>query len=373
MIDVLPEVYSVGQLNNYIKTVFDQNLIFQSVAVEGEISNFKNHTSGHWYLTLKDDTSSIKAVMFKGQNMRIRFVPENGMKVIAVGRISVYERDGTYQLYINDMMPEGAGALSIAFEQLRVKLEKEGLFDEKHKKPLPRYPKTVGVVTAETGAAFQDICKVLRRRWPMAKVLLSPSLVQGTDAPASIVSALQKLDATGECDVIIVGRGGGSVEDLWCFNDESVARAIFACETPVISGVGHEPDVTIADYVADRRAPTPSAAAELAVPDITAEKDRQKALVMRMSRLAFLNERRLLLFTYQDRMKASVDRRVTADKNRLMVLSGKLDAISPLKVLSRGYSIAEGENGVVKSVNDVKTGDRLNIKVSDGTFSAEVL
>ncbi len=398
MINVTPEVYSVAQLNNYIKALFEQDIPLTCVAVEGEISNFKNHTSGHWYMTLKDDTSAIRAVMFRGQNAHIKFVPENGMKILAVGRVSVYERDGTYQLYINDMMPEGAGALSIAFEQLRAKLEKEGLFSDEHKKPIPKYPKAVGVVTAETGAAFQDICKVLKRRWPAVRVVLSPALVQGSDAPPSIVSAIETLDRSGLCDVMIVGRGGGSIEDLWCFNDESVARAIYACKTPVISGVGHEPDITIADYVADRRAPTPSAAAELAVPDGTAELERLRGLSARMgqlvgnkvqiyrlslnaltsrnvmqSPLALVNERRLLVDSYTDRISASAGRKVTDERNRFLVLTGKLDAFSPLKVLSRGYSITEGPGGVVKSVSDVSAGDRLTIKLSDGAIGAEVV
>lgn len=378
MINVTPEVYSVAQLNNYVKTLMEQDFSLQCVAVEGEISNFKAHSSGHWYLTLKDDTSSIKAVMFRGQNerMKYKFVPENGMKVLAVGRVSVYERDGTYQLYINDMMPEGSGALSVAFEQLREKLEKEGLFREDHKKPLPKFPRTVGVVTAETGAAFQDICKVLKRRWPSAKVILSPSLVQGADAPASIVSALNKLDESGAADVIIVGRGGGSAEDLWCFNDEGLARAIYACNTPVISGVGHEPDVTIADYVADRRAPTPSAAAEIAVPDRTAELEHLRQLMSKpvmQGPIALINERRLMLDSLIDRISLMANRKVSDERNRYTVLISKLDAFSPLKVLSRGYSITEGPNGVVKSVSDVKPNDKINIKLSDGTISAEVI
>ena len=377
MINVTPEVYSVAQLNNYVKSLMEQDFSLQCVAVEGEISNFKAHSSGHWYLTLKDDKSSIKAVMFRGQNerMRYKFVPENGMKVLAVGRVSVFERDGAYQLYINDMMPEGAGALSVAFEQLREKLEKEGLFDEGHKKPLPRFPKTVGVVTAETGAAFQDICKVLKRRWPAAKIILCPSLVQGAEAPASIVSALKKLDQSGLADVIIVGRGGGSQEDLWCFNDESVARAIYAMNTPVISGVGHEPDVTIADYVADRRAPTPSAAAEIAVPDREAELAHLKQLMAKpvmQGPIALINERRLMLGSLVDRMSMRANRKVSDERNRFTVFTSKLDAFSPLKVLSRGYSITEGPNGVVKSVNDINTGDLINIKLADGTVSAEV-
>ena len=397
MQDVTPEVYSVAQLNNYVKSLMDYDLTLKALFLVGEISNFKAHSSGHMYMTLKDDKSSIKAVMFRGNASKLKFMPTDGMKIIAFGSVSVFERDGAYQFYIENMQPDGVGSLSIAFEQLKEKLQKEGLFDTSAKKPLPKYPKTVGVVTSPTGAAFQDICNVLGRRWPMARIVISPALVQGETAPRSIVEAIEDLDASGEADVIIVARGGGSIEDLWCFNDERVARAIFDAKTPIISGVGHETDFTIADFVADMRAPTPSAAAEIVVPDVLAERDHimqlsmrsQKLMLNRISTLrtslnlltsknvmqgpvALINERRLLLDNFVDRMNAAVSAKVNGDKSNFVVLASKLDAFSPLKVLSRGYSITEGDKGVIKSVEDVSPGDKISIRLNDGTIRAEV-
>ena len=397
MQDVTPEVYSVAQLNNYVKSLMDYDLTLKALFLVGEISNFKAHSSGHMYMTLKDDKSSIKAVMFRGNASKLKFMPTDGMKIIAFGSVSVFERDGAYQFYIENMQPDGVGSLSIAFEQLKEKLQKEGLFDTSAKKPLPKYPKTVGVVTSPTGAAFQDICNVLGRRWPMARIVISPALVQGETAPRSIVEAIEDLDASGEADVIIVARGGGSIEDLWCFNDERVARAIFDAKTPIISGVGHETDFTIADFVADMRAPTPSAAAEIVVPDVLAERDHimqlsmrsQKLMLNRISTLrtslnlltsrnvmqgpvALINERRLLLDNFVDRMNAAVSAKVSGDKSNFVVLASKLDAFSPLKVLSRGYSITEGDKGVIKSVEDVSPGDKISIRLNDGTIRAEV-
>ncbi len=397
MQDVTPEVYSVAQLNNYVKSLMDYDLTLKALFLVGEISNFKAHSSGHMYMTLKDDKSSIKAVMFRGNASKLKFMPSDGMKIIAFGSVSVFERDGAYQFYIENMQPDGVGSLSIAFEQLKEKLQKEGLFDTSAKKPLPKYPKTVGVVTSPTGAAFQDICNVLGRRWPMARIVISPALVQGETAPRSIVEAIEDLDASGEADVIIVARGGGSIEDLWCFNDERVARAIFDAKTPIISGVGHETDFTIADFVADMRAPTPSAAAEIVVPDVLAERDHilqlsmrsQKLMLNRISTLrtslnlltsrnvmqgpvALINERRLLLDNFVDRMNAAVSAKVSGDRSNFVVLASKLDAFSPLKVLSRGYSITEGDKGVIKSVEDVSPGDKISIRLNDGTIRAEV-
>ena len=397
MQDVTPEVYSVAQLNNYVKSLMDYDLTLKALFLVGEISNFKAHSSGHMYMTLKDDKSSIKAVMFRGNASKLKFMPTDGMKIIAFGSVSVFERDGAYQFYIENMQPDGVGSLSIAYEQLKEKLQKEGLFDTSAKKPLPKYPKTVGVVTSPTGAAFQDICNVLGRRWPMARIIISPALVQGETAPRSIVEAIEDLDASGEADVIIVARGGGSIEDLWCFNDERVARAIFDAKTPIISGVGHETDFTIADFVADMRAPTPSAAAEIVVPDVLAERDHimqlsmrsQKLMLNRISTLrtslnlltsknvmqgpvALINERRLLLDNFVDRMNAAVSAKVNGDKSNFVVLASKLDAFSPLKVLSRGYSITEGDKGVIKSVEDVSPGDKISIRLNDGTIRAEV-
>lgn len=397
MQDVTPEVYSVAQLNNYVKSLMDYDLTLKALFLVGEISNFKAHSSGHMYMTLKDDKSSIKAVMFRGNASKLKFMPSDGMKIIAFGSVSVFERDGAYQFYIENMQPDGVGSLSIAFEQLKEKLQKEGLFDTSAKKPLPKYPKTVGVVTSPTGAAFQDICNVLGRRWPMARIVISPALVQGETAPRSIVEAIEDLDSSGEADVIIVARGGGSIEDLWCFNDERVARAIFDAKTPIISGVGHETDFTIADFVADMRAPTPSAAAELVVPDVLAERDHIMQLTMRSQKLmlnristlrtslnlltsrnvmqgpvALINERRLLLDNFVDRMNAAASAKVSGDRSNFVVLASKLDAFSPLKVLSRGYSITEGDKGVIKSVEDVSPGDKISIRLNDGTIRAEV-
>ncbi len=397
MQDVTPEIYSVAQLNNYVKSLMDYDLTLKALFLVGEISNFKAHSSGHMYMTLKDDKSSIKAVMFRGNASKLKFMPSDGMKIIAFGSVSVFERDGAYQFYIENMQPDGVGSLSIAFEQLKEKLQKEGLFDTSAKKPLPKYPKTVGVVTSPTGAAFQDICNVLGRRWPMARIVISPAQVQGETAPRSIVEAIEDLDASGEADVIIVARGGGSIEDLWCFNDERVARAIFDAKTPIVSGVGHETDFTIADFVADMRAPTPSAAAEIVVPDVLAQRDHimqlsmrsQKLMLNRISTLrtslglltsrsvmqgpvALINERRLLLDNFVDRINAAISAKVGEDRSNFLVLTSKLDAFSPLKVLSRGYSITEGEKGVIKSVRDVGPGDKISIRLNDGTIRAEV-
>ena len=397
MIDAKPEVYTVSGLNNYIKTLMDQDVSLGALFLSGEISNFKAHSSGHMYMTIKDDKSAIRAVMFRSSASRLKFMPEDGMKIIAFGNVSVFERDGTYQFYITNMQPDGVGSLSIAFEQLKEKLEREGLFDIACKKPLPKYPRAVGVVTSPTGAAFQDICNVLGRRFPMSDIIISPALVQGETAPPSICQALSALDDSGMADVIIVARGGGSIEDLWCFNDERVARAIYACKTPVISGVGHETDFTISDFVADMRAPTPSAAAELAVPDVMAEQDRINSLMLRSRSLvenrvatyrkrldsimgrnvmqgpiALINERHLMLDKLVDNMDALLSGRLLVERNRLGVLTSKLDAISPLKVLSRGYAIAEGQNGILKSVDDTKSGDRIKLTLSDGDIDATV-
>ncbi len=371
MIDASPEVYTVAGLNNYIKTMMDNDVALSALFLTGEISNFKAHSSGHMYMTIKDDKSAIRAVMFRGNAMKLKFMPEDGMKVILFGSVSVYERDGSYQFYITNMQPDGVGSLSVAFDQLKEKLNREGLFSESHKKPLPKYPRKVGVVTSPTGAAFQDICNVLGRRWPMCDIIISPALVQGTEAPASIVSALGLIDAYG-VDVIIVARGGGSIEDLWCFNDESVARAIYACKTPVISGVGHETDYTITDFVADLRAPTPSAAAEVAVPDRMAELDRIAKMKFSQGPISLINERRMTLDKLSDSLVSSMEGKLTMSRNRLALLSGKLDAYSPLKVLSRGYSIVESHGGIIDSVSSVSSGDELSITVADGKISATV-
>lgn len=419
MESVQPTMLTVSQLNTYIKSVFDQDYRLRNILVTGEISNFTVARSGHLYMTLKDDKSALKAVMFRGSAMRLKFRPENGMKVIAFGSVSVYEAGGQYQLYLNDLQPDGLGSLNLAFEQLKEKLSKEGLFDPARKKPLPVYPKRIGVVTSPTAAAFQDICNVLRRRWPMAEVVLSPTLVQGLEAPAQIARALQLLDRE-DVDVIIAARGGGSMEDLWAFNDETVARTVAACEHPVVSGVGHETDFTIIDFVADLRAPTPSAAAELCTPDWYDESDRilacsnhmrsslQNRLNSERTRLSTLetsnvlrsfdslvNEKRLKIDQLTERMARNVaeqvrregmrlDRatitldhamtdRVNAERSRLSKAAAKMEAFDPFAVLARGYSIAETDEGViVKTVGDVKPNDKLHVRVSDGTVHAVV-
>lgn len=419
MESVQPQMLTVSQLNTYIKSVFDQDYRLRNILVVGEISNFTAARSGHLYMTLKDDKSALKAVMFRGSATRLKFRPENGMKVIAFGSVSVYEAGGQYQMYLSDLQPDGLGSLNLAFEQLKEKLAKEGLFDPARKKPLPLFPKRIGVVTSPTAAAFQDICNVLRRRWPMAEVVLSPTLVQGVEAPAQIAEALWKLDHAG-VDVIIAARGGGSMEDLWAFNDENVARTVAACETPVVSGVGHETDFTIIDFVADLRAPTPSAAAEVCTPDWYDESDRilacsnhlRSALQNRLNserlRLqnletsnvlrsfdSLVNEKRLKIDQLTERMAHKVaeqtgkegmrlDRaairldhaiadRVTAERARLSKAAAKMEAFDPFAVLARGYSIAETDTGtIVKAVGDVQKNDKLNVRVSDGTIHAVV-
>ncbi len=396
---VTPTVLTVGQLNNYIKSVFDGDYRLKNIFLCGEISNFTNHIrTGHFYMTLKDEKAAVKAVMFRSYAQYLKFMPENGMKVIVYGSVSVFERDGQYQFYIENMQPDGLGSLNLAFEQLKDRLEKEGLFSVAHKKPLPRYPKVIGVVTSPTGAAFRDICNVLGRRWPLAEIRLCPTQVQGETAPGQIVSAIRQLDNAEEADVIIVARGGGSIEDLWAFNDERVARAIFDCSIPIVSGVGHETDFTIADFVADLRAPTPSAAAEVATPDSVSELQHISDLKLRAQRVLLsrinteranidrlmarpvmqgpsqlINERRLTLDLFIEKMNRSVCGRVDADKAKLAIAVGKLDAYSPLKVLARGYSIAKGaDESVIKSVNDVKENDRISLTVSDGEIPCVV-
>ena len=414
-----PQMLTVSQLNTYIKSVFDQDYRLRNILVIGEISNFTEARSGHLYMTLKDDKSALKAVMFRGSAVRLKFRPENGMKVIAFGSVSVYEAGGQYQMYLSDLQPDGLGSLNLAFEQLKEKLGKEGLFDPARKKPLPVYPKRIGVVTSPTAAAFQDICNVLRRRWPMAEVVLSPTLVQGLEAPAQIVRALQRLDGAG-VDVILVARGGGSMEDLWSFNDETVARTVAACVTPVVSGVGHETDFTIIDFVSDLRAPTPSAAAELCTPDWYDESDRilafnnhlrstlQTRLNTERTRLqnletsnvlrsfdSLVNEKRLKIDQLTDSMARNVsdqvrregmrlDRatitldhamtdRVNAERSRLAKAAAKMEAFDPFAVLARGYSIAETDGGtLVKTIGDVQQNDKLHVRVSDGTVHAVV-
>ncbi len=397
-------VITVSQLNRYVRSLIESDAQLGQVLLSGEISNFVNHyKSGHLYMSLKDENAVVKAVMFRSQAMHLRFAPENGMKVIARARVSLYERDGAFQVYIDDLQPDGAGALQVAFEQLKNRLGAEGLFDESRKRSLPRYPKRVGVITAATGAAVRDIFNVLGRRYPLAEVVLLPVLVQGEGAPAQLVHALTAFEAMRQAaapntpDVIIIGRGGGSLEDLWAFNDESVARAVADCTIPVISAVGHETDFTICDFVADLRAPTPSAAAELAVPDCRELLERvamlrtaagralNAALTHKQNKLSLLKSKRCLtspLYPMEERMmrldgivkrfSAAAKLTVSRADRRLATAAGKLHVLSPLQVISRGFATVHTDTGLVHSVNDVAVDDLLAVRVADGTIRCRV-
>lgn len=379
--------------------MIDGDLLLRNIFVAGEISNFTNHyRTGHYYMTLKDENAAIKAVMFRTANQRLRFMPESGMSVICRGRISVFERDGVYQLYIEDMQPDGLGALNLAFEQLKERLSKEGLFDEQYKKPIPARCRRIGVVTSATGAVIQDIRNVVSRRYPLAEIILCPVEVQGVNAAPQIVRAIERFNEADAADVLIVGRGGGSLEDLWAFNEEIVARAVFASRIPVISAVGHETDFTICDFAADLRAPTPSAAAELAVPDIRDDKAFIEAVPYQCESLVLekIENEKVKLELLKERLKyrspaaiiddrmttvdallsaasAALERRLNAETARLASAAGKLDALSPLKVLSRGYSIAQKDGKILNSVKNMKSGDRISLKLSDGEKECEVL
>ena len=388
------KILSVTQLNEYIKSMLDGDLLLSAVCVRGEISNYKLYPSGHHYFSIKDEGGALRCVMFRGSAAGLKFRPENGMKVLAFGRITVFPRDGAYQLYVSALTPDGVGDLHAAFEQLKEKLAKEGLFDPEHKKRIPRYPERIAVITSSAGAAVRDIIRVLKKRYPIAKVMILPVRVQGTEAPPEIAGAIRYADKHRLADVIITGRGGGSIEDLWAFNDERVARAIYECRTPIISAVGHEPDVTIADYVADMRAATPSNGAELCVPDmrdiiqninnldIRAHRavagmtdyyrkkleDISSRRVMRDASI-YIDDKRLLLDRLSEQLISSYSAKTAAERNTFTALASKLDALSPLKVLTRGYSIAESGGKVIKSVKDVNKGDKISIKVSDGNIS----
>lgn len=392
------KVLSISQINEYIRSRMDSDPLLTSVAVRGEISNYKLYPSGHHYFTLKDEDSALRCVMFKGNAFRLRFRPENGMKVVAFGKISVFPRDGAYQLYCTALNVDGIGDLHVAFEQLKKKLQAQGLFDEAHKKPIPKYPKTIGIVTSSAGAAVHDMIRILRKRYPISKVRLIPVRVQGSEAPGEIASAIYYANHFQLADVLIVGRGGGSIEDLWAFNEEIVAHAIFDSQIPVISAVGHEPDVTISDYVADLRAATPSNAAELAVPDqdvlrqtldsmsdsmissvkrqIQAGRVHLKALsssAALQSPIGYLKNRRNALDLLNHKMITVYTRQLNGKKQRFLMNTAKLDAMSPLKVLTRGYSVVKDQNGeVVSSVKCVKVNDRISVAVSDGSFQAIV-
>lgn len=389
---------TVTQLNSHIKGLIDADPALSTVCVRGELSNYKIYPSGHHYFTLKDSESSLRCVMFKSSAVKLRFHPESGISVTAFGRISVFPRDGAYQLYCSGLMPEGTGDLQLAFEQLKKKLDEEGLFDRAHKKPLPRFPEKIAIITSSAGAAVHDMIRILGHRWPMTKVLLLPVRVQGVEAPAEIVGAIRYANEFKVADLIITGRGGGSIEDLWAFNDERVARAIYASDIPVISAVGHEPDVTISDYVADARASTPSNAAELAVPDMNEFADMLKSYEIRAghamkkqfsalrSRLDALSARRVMAepMTLIDNRRIEIDHRrdelisaqeriISGKKHEFVCLAAALDAMSPLKVLSRGYAIAfDGEGETLKSVGKIQAGDKLSVRLADGVAACTV-
>ncbi len=393
------KVISVGQLNRYVKRVLEEDQNLAAVYIGGEISNFTHHyKSGHLYMSLKDETAAVKAVMFRGAASQLAFMPENGMRVIVRARVSLYERDGAFQLYIEEMQPDGVGALQIAFEQMKKRLAAEGLFDESRKRPLPSYPTRVGVITSPTGAAVRDIFTVLGRRFPLARVVFCPVLVQGEGAAASIVEAIKRFNDRRAADVLIVGRGGGSIEDLWAFNEEPVARAVAASAIPVISAVGHETDFTICDFVADLRAATPSAAAELAVPDSSRLAEHLLALRSRLAAacrnrvvncgrdLAVLREKRCLsapqyytdeqslrLDMLAHRFASAAGQQLAVADRRLVATAAKLDALSPLKVMGRGYAISYDEDGhVLTSVTQTKENDALRLRLADGTLHCRV-
>ena len=391
-------IFSVSEANNFIKALLDAVPQLQTIFVRGEISNYKLYPSGHHYFTLKDEGSALRCVMFRGMASSLRFRPENGMKVIAFGRIGVFPRDGAYQLYCSELSAEGVGDLHVAFEQLKEKLYKEGLFDPAHKKPLPKYPRRIAIITSSAGAAVHDMLRILNARWPMSEVALLPVRVQGVEAPPEIVGALRYANRWKVADLIITGRGGGSIEDLWAFNDERVARAIYDSEIPVISAVGHEPDVTIADFVADVRAATPSNAAELAVPDqeelrrrlgvlqtrmTQSEQKRVKVLHERYEKLArsrvlrdpmaFIDDKRLLLDYTQKNLAALAQNQMAQRTQRYAALAAKLDALSPLKVLGRGYAVARNAEGtILRTAADVQTGERIEILLGQGSLDCTV-
>ena len=392
------KVLSISQLNEYIRGKLDDDALLGAVAVRGEISNYKVYPSGHHYFTLKDESSALKCVMFRGNAVKLRFRPDNGVKVIAMGKISVYPRDGVYQLYCTAMAMDGIGDLYAAFEQLKAKLGAEGLFDPAHKKPLPKYPGTIGIVTSSAGAAIHDMLRILRKRYPLTEVRLLPVRVQGAEAPGEIAAAIRYANRCKLADLLIVGRGGGSIEDLWAFNDERVAYAIYESEIPVISAVGHEPDVTISDYVADLRAATPSNAAELGVPDQDALRQVLDSMSAAMSTAltrqvktarqhlnmlsaspalqsptGYLDQKRKSLELLQNRLVSAETRTVNRKNQQFIALTSKLDAMSPLKVLTRGYAMAQDEAGhVLKSVRQVSPGDRIVVSLSDGSLTAAV-
>lgn len=393
-----PSALTVTELNQYIKDLLDLNPPLTDIYIKGEISNFKAHSTGHFYFTLKDEQSALKCVMFRANAHSVGFMPENGMKVTAHGRISSFVRDGAYQLYCDSMEPDGVGSLYIAFEQLKKKLEAEGLFSQERKKALPKIPSRVGVVTSPTGAAVRDIINVCKRRFPYAQVIVYPALVQGEGAIESVARGIRYFNDRNGCDVLIVGRGGGSIEDLWAFNSEAVARAVAASDIPVISAVGHETDFTVCDFVADRRAPTPSAAAELAVPEIGELKQKFYNIVSResvvlkkrfenlrdrlkrleasrplVSPMNTVEDKKMAVLSLAERLETSQKHLLMLKRRELFAISASLNALNPLAVLSRGYSaVFDSDGKVVKSVDDTRIGETIALKLSDGSIYATV-
>ena len=393
------QILEVSQVNLYVKNLLDSDRLLQTVCVRGEISNYKVYPSGHHYFTLKDAEGALRCVMFRSSAVRLRFRPENGMKVLAAGRVTVFPRDGAYQLYCTALSPDGVGDLYVAFEQLKQKLQEQGLFDPAHKRPLPRYPHTIAIVTSPAGAAIHDMLRILRARYPLSKVVLLGVRVQGAEAPAEICGAIRYANRFRLADLIITGRGGGSMEDLWAFNDERVAREIYNSEIPVISAVGHEPDVTISDFVADLRAATPSNAAELAVPDqlelrqqlqaaqsaMAAALRRKLALCRQrvdalasarvlQSPLGYVQDRRMLLDFEAKQLAAAAQRQLEQKRQRYVRAAASLEAMSPLRVLLRGYAMAfdEQSGAVIRGVHDASPGQRLRLQLADGSVHAQV-
>lgn len=390
-------VYSVSQVNGYLKELVDGDPLLRGLLVRGEVSNYKCYPSGHHYFSLKDEQGSIRCVMFRGDAARLRFKPVNGLSVIAYGRVSVYPRDGQYQLYCTQLMEDGRGALDRAFEELKKKLEAQGLFDPDKKQPLPAYPGRIALVTSPAGAAVRDMIRILRQRWPLTEVLVVPVRVQGEGAAEEIAAAIHQVNNRDDIDLIITGRGGGSREDLWAFNEEPVAWAIALSNIPVISAVGHEPDVTISDYVADLRASTPSNAAELAVPDQQQERQRLEGLTLRLRQamevqldrdrkelrrleqsrvlrnpVAVVDDQRMRLDSVQRRLAMALERTLRRGRVELAGLAGRVDAMSPLKVLSRGYAIAKAEGRAVTTVEQVQPGQAMDVLVADGVYHCRV-
>ena len=392
------QILAVSDVNQYIKNLLDRDGTLSGLCVRGEISNYKVYPSGHHYFTLKDSGGALRAVMFKSSALRLRFRPENGMKVLAFGRIAVFPRDGAYQLYCESLTADGAGDLHVAFEQLKAKLQEEGLFDPAHKKPIPPFPMRIAIVTSSAGAAIHDMLRILGKRFPLAKVILLPVRVQGVEAPAEIAGAIRYVNRFQLADVIITGRGGGSMEDLWAFNDERLARVIYQSEIPVISAVGHEPDVTISDYVADLRAATPSNAAELVVPDQAELRQKLESLQARLFQAAnrqlrmarqtlerysskrvlqspmhYVQDRRVLLDHQQKLLFHAAQSGLAEKKQRFIGLTAALDAMSPLKVLARGYSVTRDQNGhVLTAAEEIRQGERVSVILQHGEFDARV-